>query len=269
MSLFLCQMCPPALTLISSVLAEEKVNLRAFCVSWDFRKQFKIRSLFVELKSSILWYLVWTGPVYVREEVVTKWDVPLWISRSPEATVAATDGGGIPLRSAFCLAFVSVCFLVRAASSAAAEEEEGDEEEDREEERNRLIQTSSKADLCECPAAACEPAACSFGWGESVCAAAATVPPGFKRNDCSVTNESLLRSHFLFAGGTIWRVMLLCAVGVKGWSKFPSHNQTNPKRGAFYCPTTHNKLLCAETISQRTKILNREMLIVWLRFFFV
>lgn len=41
-------------------------------------------------------------------------------------------------------------------------------------------------------------------------AAAAALPPGF---NCSVTNESLLRSHFLFAGGTIWRMMRLCAIG--------------------------------------------------------
>ncbi len=46
-----------------------------------------------------------------------------------------------------------------------------------------------------------------------MCAAAAVVPPGFKRSDCSVTNESLLHGRFPFTGGTISRTALLLANG--------------------------------------------------------
>lgn len=82
-----------------------------------------------------------------------------------------------------------------------------------------LFKHHQKLTLCKRSAAACETAVRSFGWGKSVCAAAAAVvPPGFKRSDGSVTNESLLHGSFPFAGGTIWRTTLLRANGdVSSW----------------------------------------------------
>ena len=91
-------------------------------------------------------------------------------------------GVWVPLRSAFCPASVSLYLQAQAAFTA--EEEECD----------RLIQTPSKADWCKLLLPVRLPCV-HLAEEKSVCAAA-VLPPGLKRSDCSVTNESLLQERY-------------------------------------------------------------------------
>ncbi len=110
-----------------------------------------MRSLFVELKSPVLVFSI-NGPRLstggggrLNETSHSEFHAPLGLQLQPQM------GAWIPLRITFCLAFVSFCLPAQAASTAE------------EEECNHSIQTSSKADLCKCPTAACETAVRSFG----------------------------------------------------------------------------------------------------------
>lgn len=85
-------------------------------------------------------------------------------------------------------------------------------EREQEEECYRLTRTSSKADLCEPPAAACEPSMPWLGWGRSVCVQQLLkVPLSSKSSSCNVTHESLLHDHFLF-NWTMLRTSPFCTV---------------------------------------------------------